>query len=147
MNNNIDNKENKINDKVNNEVSCGAFVIDGEKVLLVKHKNGNHWDCPKGHVEDGETKQQTAIREVLEETGIMIKIVSDKEYVVSYMPSENIKKTVIFFEAIKVGGELIKQEREIQDIQWFEFKEAIEKITFDSNRDLFKTFLKDKNLI
>ena len=53
------------------EISCGIIVFDGEKVLLVKHKGG-HTSFPKGHVEEGETEEQTAKREVKEELGIDI---------------------------------------------------------------------------
>lgn len=55
------------------EKSCGAIVIEDGKVLLVKH-NAGHWDFPKGHVEEGETEFETAIREVKEETNIDIKL-------------------------------------------------------------------------
>ena len=60
------------------EKSCGALCFareDGvEKVLMVKHRAGGHWAFPKGHVERGETEEQTACREVREETGVKIEI-------------------------------------------------------------------------
>ena len=55
------------------EKSCGSIVIDNDKVLLVKH-NAGHWDFPKGHVEANETEVDTAIREVKEETNILIEV-------------------------------------------------------------------------
>ena len=137
----------KKNEIISHEISCGAYIIDDKKVLLIKHKNGGHWDCPKGHMEIGETKSQTAIREVLEETGLEIKIVSEKEYIVSYMPNTQTKKTVIFFEAEKVGGKLKKQESEVIDIKWVSLEDAINIITFEENKKAFKSFLKDKKMI
>lgn len=135
------------NSNLTEEISCGAFVISDNKVLLVKHKNGEHWDCPKGHIEPGETKEQTAIREVYEETGINIKIVSNKEYIVSYLINSNIKKTVIFFEAEMIDGKMKKQETEIQNMEWLSFENALQRFTFESNRKLFKKFLEDKKWI
>ena len=55
-----------------NEKSCGCIIIDKDRVLLVKH-NAGHWDFPKGHMEDGETEIETAIREVKEETNLDVK--------------------------------------------------------------------------
>ena len=56
------------------EKSCGALCFapgpGPTRVLMVKHVAGGHWAFPKGHVEKGETEEQTAVREVLEETGI-----------------------------------------------------------------------------
>ena len=58
------------------EKSCGALVLcreDGEwKMLLTQNRNGGHWAFLKGHVEAGETEKETAIREVLEETGLEV---------------------------------------------------------------------------
>ena len=58
------------------ERSCGAVVfrfINGERrFLLIKNKRSCHWGFPKGHVEKDETDEETAKREVLEETGLML---------------------------------------------------------------------------
>lgn len=57
-------------------VGVGAIVIKDDKVLLVKRgipPSKGLWAIPGGHVELGETLQETAEREILEETGIVIK--------------------------------------------------------------------------
>ena len=59
-------------------VSCGGVVIhDGKVLLLYKNQNGRYmgWVLPKGTVEPGETYQQTALREVKEETNSDAEIV------------------------------------------------------------------------
>ena len=43
------------------EKSCGAVIFEGDKVLVIQQVKG-HWGFPKGHVEDGETEVETAIR-------------------------------------------------------------------------------------
>jgi hypothetical protein len=67
------------------ESSCGAVVfrdIKGEiRYLLIKNRRSAHWGFPKGHIEMGETPQQTAMREVLEETGIHVKLIDGFESV------------------------------------------------------------------
>ena len=53
------------------ERSCGAVVYrminDEVRYLLIKNRRSTHWGFPKGHIEKGETHEQTAMREVLEE--------------------------------------------------------------------------------
>lgn len=58
---------------------ASAFVIDqsNKKILLVKHGDYDKWVQPGGHIEDEETPEDTAIREVYEETGIKIKLLGD----------------------------------------------------------------------
>jgi bis(5'-nucleosidyl)-tetraphosphatase len=52
-------------------ISCGFLIVRGrpiESFLLMKHPH--RWDLPKGHVDEGETELQCALRELAEETGI-----------------------------------------------------------------------------
>lgn len=51
------------------EVCAGGILVDKNKVLLLKKKDGSYC-LPKGHVEEGETHEMTAIREVKEETNV-----------------------------------------------------------------------------
>ena len=55
-----------------NEKACGAVIKNEEgKILLIFQQNG-FWGFPKGHVEEGETEPETAVREVFEETGLWV---------------------------------------------------------------------------
>ncbi len=58
---------------------ASAFVINpkNKKILLVKHHLFDKWVQPGGHIEDNETPEETAMREVFEETGIRIKLLGD----------------------------------------------------------------------
>lgn len=125
------------------EVCCGGYVIDNGKVLLVQHNEG-HWDFPKGHMEAGEKEEETAIREVWEETGIAIEIVSSKRYEINYKSKMNIQKKVIFFEAKKIDGTLRNQESEIQNVEWVPIEKAFEKITYERSRIRFQKFMNEK---
>ena len=124
------------------EKSCGAIVVDDEKVLLVKH-NAGHWDFPKGHVEEGETEIETAIREVKEETNIDIKIEKENRYISEYSPKENVMKTVI---GEKVGGEDKPQIEEVSDVEWLDVNKAIERITHQRSKEIMMQVIKDMNL-
>ncbi len=54
-------------------VSCGVVLLDpGGRVLLAHATETSHWDIPKGHGEEGEAPHVTALREMVEETGMVI---------------------------------------------------------------------------
>ena len=82
------------------EKSCGAIVYrkqEGVIQFLLIHQTLGHWTFPKGHVEDGETEQQTAYREILEETGIEVSF-EDGFRVITHIPQKtDTLKDVIFF--------------------------------------------------
>ena len=124
------------------EKSCGCVVFDSDKVLLIHHNDG-HWDLPKGHIENGETEVQTAIREVKEETNIDVQVNTKHRYITEYSPMEGVWKEVIFFIATKLGGEPVPQESEVQEVGWFSIEEAVEKITYDNTREVLKSAIRD----
>ena len=60
--------------------TASALIINGEgKVLLVNHRKLGVWLYPGGHVEEGETPDEAVVREVREETGLDVRIVSDRD--------------------------------------------------------------------
>lgn len=124
------------------EKACGCVVIENEKVLLIKQTKG-HWGLPKGHVEEGETEHETAIREVKEETNYDVEIVNEKRFVERYIIDNKIDKEVVYFIAKKIGGNAEKQEAEVTDIKWCSFDEAIETVTFDNLKQLLKNVYKE----
>ena len=124
------------------EKSCGCIIIDNEKVLLIKQTKG-HWGFPKGHVEENETEVETAIREVKEETNLDVEIVSDKRYVERYITDKGVDKESVYFIAKKIGGIAKEQEEEIVSMEWLDFEEAIEALTFDNMKELLKKVQKE----
>ena len=124
------------------EKSCGAIIFNEDKVLVVKQTSG-FYGFPKGHVEIGETEKETAIREVKEETGLDIKIISDKRYTQSYIVKENVHKDVVFFIAKLENNNEKRQVEEIEEILWIDINEVENILTYDSLKELWKGAKKD----
>ncbi len=124
------------------EKSCGSIVIKDNKVLLVKHKAG-HWDFPKGHVEKGETEEETAIREVKEETNIDIDVVTKYRYVSTYSPKQDVIKDVIYFLGIPKNTDTLAQEEEVDQVLFIEINKALSIITYNNSRNILKQVIKD----
>ncbi len=59
---------------------ASAFIINPytKKILLVKHKKNRRWTQPGGHMEYNETPEETALREVYEETGLRVRLLGDR---------------------------------------------------------------------
>lgn len=122
------------------EKSCGALVYrkdkDRYKLLLVKHRYGGHWCFPKGHVEAGENEVQTALREVMEETGIQITLQEGFRQEVEYFPKPNVRKQVIYFLGEAQYEEYTMQEEEIRKITWADLDKAYYMVTFKNDKNL-----------
>lgn len=124
------------------EKSCGSIVLNNNQVLLVKH-NAGHWDFPKGHVEEGETLEETAIREVKEETHVLIEVNSNYRYVTRYSPKENVLKDVIYFLGKPLSNDLKNQEEEVSEVKFVDIDQALSLITYDNSKKILKKLLQD----
>ncbi len=129
---------------MNYEKSCGVLVVkDYKYILMIKHKKGGHWAFPKGHVEEGETEIQTALREVFEETGLQVEIIGDFKETVTYSPKKGVTKDVVYFLGKYKGGEFNMQLEEIKDITWMPIWLAKRKATFANDKTLIAKFIKE----
>lgn len=130
-----------------NEKSAGCIIIDNDKVLLVQQSSGN-WGFPKGHLEKGESETDAAIRETKEETNLDVKIVDPSaRYSIDYNTDKGTHKEAVYFLATRTSEEIVRQESEINEIKWFDFKEALETISFDNAKELLKKVLSDLKLL
>lgn len=123
------------------EKSCGAVVFrekDYKKqILLIRHVNGGHWAFPKGHVEKGETEEETALREIMEETGLIVHLDNRYRQVVSYSPRKDVMKDVVYFVAHALSDcDGVAQEGEISQIKWVDMHSAVEYVSFDNDKKI-----------
>ena len=122
------------------EKSCGAIVYrkfhGNIELLLIKNQNGGHWSFPKGHVEGAETEEETAVREIMEETGISVNLDTSFRHVITYAPKKETTKDVVYFLARAVTYDYTPQEEEIAQIKWVEINHAATLLSYDNDRQL-----------
>ena len=129
------------------EKSVGAIIyyIDEQHdyyFLVQQHVNGDHWAFAKGHVEDGETEYETALREVHEETGLL-EVTLDMNFREStvYSPKENVEKEVVYFIARTTplaAKAVVKQDIEIKNIEFLNLEDAVNRVTFENDKKILK---------
>ena len=129
------------------EVSAGGLVVDtsGKLGLLIgrrdlKDTTGKRilWSLPKGHIEEGETPEEAALREVQEETGI-VSVIEKSLGVIDFWfmaGGKRIHKTVHHYLFRENGGVLAAQESEVDEVAWFPLSEIVERLAYPDEKKL-----------
>jgi 8-oxo-dGTP pyrophosphatase MutT (NUDIX family) len=135
--------------KTRDEHSSGGAVVTlragAPHVALIATRGKTRWGLPKGAVSEGETSEQAALREVLEETGLQAEIVKPLETIEYFFRAGDtlIRKRVDFYLMRYLGGELTPQLSEVDDVEWVELSEAIGRASFESEKKLLTAVLQD----
>ena len=125
------------------EKSCGVVayktIDNANYYLLIRAFNGDT-GFPKGHVEQGESEEETAIRELKEETNVEVELIPgfrrETEYII---PSKkNVSKKVVYFLGKCISDKIIPQRSEISEARFVPYREAAEIITFEDSRRILR---------
>ena len=126
-------------------VSCGGIVIrpgpSGPELVLgrrLREDAQSTWSLPKGTPDGAETIEQTALREVAEETGLQVRIrqpVGEIEYFFMQR-GERIHKTVHYFVMEAVGGDTAAHDHEFDEVRWVPIAEARRLMSFPTEREI-----------
>ena len=92
-------------------------------------------------MEKDETEEETAIREVKEETNVDIKIIKGFREKITYSPKEDTIKDVIFFLANPLNENLKPQEEEINQVKWYDENAVFDIITYEEDKNILKNAL------
>ncbi len=128
------------------EKSCGAVIYkvnknDKSLSFLVLHMNLGHYSLCKGHVEKKDKNEEdTARREIKEETSLDVNIDTNFREVITYSPKEGTIKDVIFFVAEDISNidPKDKHDDEVNKIYYLPFNEAYNLLTYHSDKEVLK---------
>ena len=127
------------------ETSAGGLVVDRtgahlRAALIARHDRRGRlvWSLPKGHLEEGETPEDAAIREVEEETGIRGRVLAPLGVIDFWFIAENrrIHKTVHHYLMEASGGELSDEDAEVVEVAWFPLTDVRERLAYADERRL-----------
>lgn len=130
------------------ETSAGGLVIDGvdrprgEQFAVLIGRTDRRgrmlWSLPKGHIEVGETAEQTAIREVAEETGIHGRVLASLGNIDYWFVTESrrVHKTVHHYLMRFSGGELCDDDIEVAEVAWVPLTDLVSRLAYADERRL-----------
>lgn len=134
--------------------SAGGIIFKEDKgglqFLLARNQSMtrpevDYWGFPKGHLEEGESSKTAALREVLEETGIIAEVIEkigDAKYIyTSKNEGGKIFKTVTIFLMKYLSGEAKPQDGEISEVEWLSVEAVQSRLSFAQDSILFKKAL------
>ncbi len=116
----------------------GAQAAPQIEIVLVGHVRENIWTLPKGTPRPDETREQTALREVREETGLDVRIVGEVgaiEYTFARRGMRFVKQ-VFHYLMLATGGSVDLHDREYDEARWFPFNEALRAMTYENELDM-----------
>lgn len=103
----------RIGKQGNIRLGCSAAIFDGQKrILLTKRTDNGQWCLPSGALEPGESVAEACEREVIEETGLSVRVkrlvgvYSHTDQLVVYPDGNKVQIVALHFEAEVIGGEL-----------------------------------------
>ncbi len=128
--------------RVRSAVAAGGVVYrygaEGLEVALAGRLSDGTWVFPKGQPDGDETIEETALREVREETGLQVRAISalgQVEYWFAAGP-ERVRKAVHFYLMEPIGGDTSLHDHEYDEVRWVPVREARRMLSFDTYREV-----------
>jgi 8-oxo-dGTP pyrophosphatase MutT (NUDIX family) len=130
-------------------VSAGGVVLaeartDAAVVLVARRSSRGalQWTLPKGQQEPGEQVEDTALREVREETGLEVRLVGPLDtidYWFVWAPEQTrYHKFVHYYLMVATGGDVTRRDGEMEDVAWFPVDKAERVMAFANERRLLR---------
>jgi len=128
--------------------SAGGIVLrkanNELEVIICERFSQNLVALPKGKPNQGEDEEETAIREVLEETGLKVRIkMKLKDIFYSFLNEDKVvNKKVAFFLMEKIDGEIGNHDTEFDKVYWEKWNSALKKLTYQGEKDVLEKAIK-----
>ena len=122
----------------------GAVVLsndDSTKVIVMFSEKAGYWGFPKGHIDTGETPEETAVREVNEETGLEIELVSGEVTTVRYSHKNGEEIELYMFIAKSKNDSTLHIENDGDKLEWIDYREVGEHLTYNNLKEAYKKIL------
>ena len=130
------------------EISAGGVVYrraddDAIEICLAARRTRRGdlvWGLPKGAVEEEESPEGAAVREVREETGLDAEIEDDLGTIRYFYVWEGvrIRKQVRFFLMRETGGDIAEHDEEMEDVRWFPLSRSVKRAAYRGERDVLQ---------
>ncbi len=127
------------------ETSAGGLVVDHDTFTAaligrLDRRGRLLWSLPKGHIEEGETPEQAAIREIQEETGIVGEVLAPLGTIDFWFVAEDrrVHKTVHHFLLRATGGELSDLDVEVTEVAWVPLDQLESRLAYADERRLVR---------
>lgn len=120
------------------EKSCGAVIyteVDGKRKYVIISNLEGVYGFPKGHMEAGETEEETALREIKEEVGLDVTLIEGfktKADHTFFRGEEEILKKVVYFVATYKDQEFKRQEEELSNVELMDYETAMNSFQFEN---------------
>ena len=121
--------------------AAGGILWKGDRIAVIHRPRRGDWSLPKGKVDEGESLEETALREVAEETGCRARLgefVDVIHYTVSGRPKE-----VHYWQMEIVGDPDFQPSDEVDRMEWLTPEEAIKRLTYERDRNLVESLRGD----
>jgi 8-oxo-dGTP diphosphatase len=115
-------------------LAAGGLVLRDGRVAIVHRPRYDDWSLPKGKLDEGESFEEAALREVEEETGLTCRLKRELGDT-SYRDRKDRAKLVRYYEMEPASGEFAPND-EVDELLWLEPSEALDRLSYDFDREL-----------
>lgn len=124
-------------------LKAGTILINKGKIGLVYRDYYNDYTFPKGHVEEGESLVECAIRETNEETKREVRLISSNEIYIEHYIDSKANKCECHYYLVSDNGVSNNTSSEVHDLVWVDYNEVLDYLTYESTKELWNN-IKEK---
>jgi len=124
----------------NSKPTASALIIDGDKVLLGKRRinpSKGKWDIIGGFLEDGEHPEAGMKREVLEESGLRVRVIDRLDFIIDTYGAEK-ESTLNITYIVKIRSGKMKPGDDISELRWFSIGKYPKNIAFKNGKQMLR---------